>query len=270
MTSTGVRGTDLAARCHGVARYEGVAPALTVLMTSVLPDLLPCGPSGHAVVPDPVAAGARGVWVHGATGVRVSSRETTLSAFEPPGGRVRALATGGTTAGDDGRRAAFALGLVWLRLGLSEALRADCVDHLGRRRTGDSYVLQQQLVKGIVAGVLAEQLEVRAVLTDAGPGDIAAAALDDLQRRITLADREQIRLLGASGFLTGSPGTTVQVSELLADVYPAHPPGTEPTRAEPTYPEPTYADPTYADPTPVLTAPGPTVDARDGKAADVS
>lgn len=223
--------------CHDTARHQGLAPALAALAATALPGLLPCGPGGHAVVAAQTYARAEAVWIGGARHPRDPGRETTLTRTALPGGVVilarvtrpeptgtdRPAAAGGDrlTAPADGlaRPAAFRLGLVWLRLGLSEALRAACVARLAHRRSGDSTLLQQQMVKGTVADVLVEHLEVHAVLTGADPGDLDAGMLDHLHGRITAADREQVRLLGASGYLTDSPGMTAYVSELLAEAH---------------------------------------------------
>jgi hypothetical protein len=246
---TTVTGSDtaLVLRCRGAARQDGLAPALTVIAEEVLPGLLPCGPGGHALVAAPTYRDAEGVWADGATRPRDTGRENLLGTYDLPGGSVvtAAVAAGAVTAGGfpsaataEGLAARlvpstaagghrqdlpdlFALALVWLRLGLSEALRAQCVSHLGRRRSGDTYLLQQQMVKGTVAETVTEQLEIRAVLADARAGDLPRTMLRHLNTRITAADREQVRLLGASGYLTDGPGMTAYVSELLAEVYPA-------------------------------------------------
>ncbi|MFC9386481.1 hypothetical protein [Streptomyces venezuelae] len=212
---------------HGVARREGLAPALAALGSAALPGLLPCGPAGHAVVDARTHAEAGEIWAGGRRRPRDRRRETVLTETPLPGGtvvttRVTRPAPDGDRrpdAADEAAAATYARGLVWLRLGLSEGLRSTCVAHLAHRRTGDTTVLQQQLVKGTVADVLVEHLEVRAVLTGAAPGDLDTGMLGHLHRRITAADREQVRLLGASGYLMDSPGLTAYASELLAEAH---------------------------------------------------
>jgi hypothetical protein len=115
--------------------------------------------------------------------------------------------------------AAWTLGLVWVRLGLSEALRDSCVRYLRGRHSGDSTLLQQQLVKGALADALAEQLEIRAVLTDLGPGGVTPLLVNGLNRQITQTDRALLRLLGATSMVVGGPGEVAYVSELVADAY---------------------------------------------------
>ncbi|MEU4377335.1 hypothetical protein [Pseudonocardia alni] len=140
------------------------------------------------------------------------------STFDLPGGRVVAGRLHGAPEDPD-ERGGWPDGLVWLRLGLSEALRATCVAHLGSRRTGDAYILHQQLVRGVLADAAATQLEVRAVLEGISDGTPDPAGLGLLNVQITTADREQVRLLGASGYLASGPGTVAYASELLAEVH---------------------------------------------------
>jgi alkylation response protein AidB-like acyl-CoA dehydrogenase len=157
------------------------------------------------------------IWLDGVPGER--ARGTELGGFDLPGGRVVVLRLfpGTVGAADEDERAAWALGLVWLRLGLSEALRETCLRRLRTRRTGDSLLVRQQLVKGALADAVVDHLEIRALLT--GAGELTYAALAELHTRITMTDRAQLRLLGASGYLLGSPGEVAHVSELVADAY---------------------------------------------------
>ena len=59
------------------------------------------------------------------------------------------------------------------------------------------------------------------MLAPRSPADASQAAIGWLHRRLTLADRDLIRLLGGSGFAS-EPGRCAMVSELLADVYLGH------------------------------------------------
>ncbi|MEV1115638.1 hypothetical protein AB0I91_11260 [Actinosynnema sp. NPDC049800] len=249
--TTSVRwGAAVLSRCHLVAREEGLAPALTVLGSLVAPGSLPCGPGGHAVVSQEVAASADRVWADGVLVDRVGLDESTVDTIDLPGGAVVLLRMAGTRSGEDGpkmygngvldprlraadpetdpgtsdpgtsdQRAAWALGLVWLRLGLSEALRETCMRYLNGRRTGNTTLLQQQMVKSTVADGLIEHLEVRAVLTGVDAGELPGVILAHLHARITAADRWLVNLLGASGYLVGGPGQVAHLSELLAEAY---------------------------------------------------
>ena len=255
MTTSVRLGAAALSRCHLAAREEGLAPALTVLGSLVAPGLLPCGPGGHAVVSQEVAASADRVWADGVVVDRSGLDESTVDTIDLPGGAVVLLRVRGTRSGEGGpkmygnsvlaprlraadpetdhgtsdfgtsdpgasdQRAAWALGLVWLRLGLSEALRETCMRYLNGRRTGNTTLLQQQMVKSTVADGLIEHLEVRAVLTGVDAGELPGVILAHLHARITAADRWLVNLLGASGYLVGGPGQVAHLSELLAEAY---------------------------------------------------
>ncbi|MEU9359834.1 hypothetical protein AB0D35_17230 [Streptomyces sp. NPDC048301] len=191
---------------HRAARDDGLAPALTTLLESVGGDRLPRGPRGHGLYP---------------AGTALPAGAVRLATAELPGGTV-VMARHREAGADQGEAAAFGLGLVWLRLGLSERLREDVVAYLQDRTLGDGNpLLQQQLLKSAVAEALLEHLEVRAVVEDAAPGALPREVLGDLQERLTVADRAQVRLLGASGYLSTGPGQVAYVSELLAEACPA-------------------------------------------------
>lgn len=222
MTTVVRPGSDEWARCHRAAREEGLAAALTVLRSAVLPGLLPCGPGGHAVVPQEIAAGSAKVWLDGVTVDRNLGGEFTVSTVDLPSGTVvllRHQVIEGAAVGGSAEREAWALGLVWLRLGLSEELRETAMRYLNRRRTGSSTLLQQQMVKSTIADGLIEHLEVRAVLTGVEPGDLPEPTLAHLHAQVTEADRALVKLLGASGYLIGGPGQVAHLSELLAEAY---------------------------------------------------
>lgn len=190
-------------RIHRTARDEGLAPALTVLRRTVLDGRLPFGPRGHGVL----------------AAAELPADVEELAATELPGGRVVMVRHGRGPAAAD---LALDLGLVWLRLGLSERLREDVVGYLQGRTVGaGNPLLQQQLVKAAVAEALLDHLEVRAVLDGARPGTLSGPQLRDLQDQLTGADRAQVRLLGASGYLSTGPGQVAYVSELLAEAYRA-------------------------------------------------
>ncbi|MEV4318234.1 DUF2786 domain-containing protein [Actinocrispum sp. NPDC049592] len=216
-------GTTIWSRCHRAARDEGLAAAIDVLCSELLPGLVPCGPAGHSVLPAGVALGGR-VWLDGVTFGAAAGRMRLLAAFDLPGGPLEAVRWTGPAADpaagpNDYVRAEWVLGLVWLRLGWSEGLRGHCLRYLRGRRTGDSTLLQQQLVKGSLADVTAEQLEIRAMLLGCEADRLTPQFADELHDRITVADRAQLRLLGASSMLLGGPGEEAYVSELIADAW---------------------------------------------------
>src|SRR6185295_9686011 len=171
---------DVLAACHLAARDSGLAAGLAVLCSTMSP-----------------AAGSTGLAVLPAGFVSMAG----LAAFDLPGGRVEIVRWNGVPADPS-----WSLGVLWIRLGLSEALRDSCVRYLRDRRTGDSTLLQQQLVKGTLADALAEQLEIRAVLTGLAPRDVTPTLVNGLNRQVTHADRTLLRLLGATSMLLGGPG----------------------------------------------------------------
>ncbi|MEU3859153.1 hypothetical protein AB0F03_17545 [Streptomyces sp. NPDC028722] len=122
--------------------------------------------------------------------------------------------------------------VAWLRLGMSERLRDACLAHLASRHTDGAPLLMQQMVKGTLAEVLLEHVEIEGVLDDLTAGRTGPLGplrpTDDrhlaaLQEQITRADRTLLRLLGAHGFTADGPGAGAHASELLADAY--GPPG---------------------------------------------
>ncbi|MEO3872004.1 hypothetical protein ABGB18_24585 [Nonomuraea sp. B12E4] len=215
------------------AREHGLGPALTLLTTGVAGEALPCGPGGHAIVPAPVARGARLVWLGGVPADRDRAGEVVIGELEvegehltilrhPPVRDAPARITAPVALPVITPVTAWAHGLAWLRLGLSERLLGACTGYLRRRKAGDTTLLLQQLVKGELAEVVIEHLEIEAALADR---DAGAPALSRLHTQITRADRALLRLLGASGFTREGSGWPAHVSELLADVYAgsAHP-----------------------------------------------
>ncbi|MGW6831914.1 hypothetical protein ACWGCI_00565 [Streptomyces sp. NPDC054949] len=211
-------------RYHRIARDEGLGPALTELSGVLLPGRLPLGPHGHGVVSRETLLKAESAWYAGREGPLRPGGPEVLRTERLPGGEVvmvRQEVPADAEHGPGGHGPGWHMGLLWIRLGLSEALRERVVDHLTGRTTGDVPLIRQQLVKSAVADALVDQLEVRAVLMDAAPGELSPATLQDMQRQLTAADRAQVKLLGAAGYLADGPGQTAYVSELVAETYAA-------------------------------------------------
>ncbi|MGV9884737.1 hypothetical protein [Streptomyces sp. NPDC003006] len=234
--STEVREHGHEARVN--ARADGLVPALTLLTRALSPGAPPRGPRGHAVLPkellDEFAAMERSEDGGTSTGT-ASESDGPL-----PGLAVLRPGAGGHEP-PPGAGPAFLdwnAGLAWLRLGMSERLRDACIAYLAARQVEGASLLMQQMVKGSVADVLIEHLEIEGVLDDltdgAGPGGaplgprqpVDERTLTRLQAQITRADRALLRLLGAHGFTAGGPGMDAHASELLADVYCGPRPGT--------------------------------------------
>ncbi|NNN31055.1 hypothetical protein HLK59_11865 [Streptomyces sp. S3(2020)] len=205
MTGRRTVATDEWIRYRRTARHDGLVPALALLCETVCDGAPPRGPGGHVVAPAGVAGADAGdvlatMTVEG--GVVVASR----CRAEPPSGSRTPWA-------------AWALGVTCLRFGLSERLLDAVLAHLGGRTVGDAKLLHQQMVKGGVAEVVIEQLEIGTMLADATPGDLDDGVLAGLNTQITETDRMLLRLLGAMSFLADGPGQVARVSELITDVY---------------------------------------------------
>ncbi|MFI5649179.1 hypothetical protein [Kitasatospora sp. NPDC051705] len=202
------------------ARNDGLVPALTLLSRALSPGVAPRGPRGHAVVPRELLGDLP----------EFDEEEDGDGGADPvPGLAVLGpAATAPAPAGPDSHD--WGTGLAWLRLGASERLREACTAYLAARQVEGTSLLLQQLVKGALADVLIDHLEIEGVLDDLAEGvapdsplapvlPLDAAALARLQAQITQADRALLRLLGAHGFTADGPGRTAYASELLADVY---------------------------------------------------
>lgn len=231
--------------CHRLARDEGLAAGLTELSRTLGPGVLPCGPGGHALVPADLARTARRVWYDGVLSDRAAGRDTALTpALVSDEGLVALRHSQGWLVASRGAKdpllatlasarprsslalaavapAQWRIGLAWLRLGLSERLAGSCLSYLGGREVDGGTLLGQQLVQAGLADALIAHAEVRAMLAPRSPASASKAAIGWLHGRLTLADRDLIRLLGGSGFVS-EPGRCAMVSELLADVYLGH------------------------------------------------
>ncbi|MER6447368.1 hypothetical protein [Streptomyces venezuelae] len=182
-----------------VARGEGLAPALRLLLGGRGAGQAPRGRTGFALLPEDWAADRVVLRRYGLPGGPV------VVVHEPPAAPADA---GGAVDGTD---------LLRLRLGVAEGLRDACVAHLADRPSGDSTVLMQQMVKGQLAEALAHQLELSALLDSGVP--VRGPLLRSVHGQITRNGRALLRLLGARGYLADGPGAVAEASELLADVH---------------------------------------------------
>jgi hypothetical protein len=192
------------------ARREGLAAALD----RMAPATLLCGSGGRGVATAAAVERAGGVVI----GDRVYARADVAVTCRPLVGgplvAVRAVALP-SVPGEPvpaGRRAAIARALGYVRLGLALGLRDAAQEYLAGRTAGEVPLLQQQMVKGSLADATLDLLLARAQL-DEGEPSVAASAR--IHGRITDAARTLLRLLGASGFVAGGPGSLAHHSELL-------------------------------------------------------
>ncbi|MGW2035090.1 hypothetical protein [Streptomyces sp. NPDC001811] len=219
------------------ARTDGLVPALTLLVRALSPKVPPRGPRGHAVLPrelleefaaEEAAAREESPQAPGSTGTKgVEDAEPLpgLAVLRPVPGEPAEAAP-----------PAWGWALAWLRLGMSERLRDACLAHLAARQSEGTSLLMQQMVKGTLADVLLEHLEIEGVLDDLATGRTGPLGplrpadgerhLAGLQEQITRVDRALLRLLGAHGYTAEGPGAAAHASELLADAYGTAGPGT--------------------------------------------
>ncbi|MFE2627376.1 hypothetical protein ACFXDP_05480, partial [Streptomyces sp. NPDC059374] len=182
------------------------------------PTAPPRGPRGHAVLPKELLDEFAAMEAEDARrDERRDDEPLPGLAVLRPADPVEAAAPDGTDA------RVWGTGLAWLRLGMSERLREACVAYLAARQVEGTSLLMQQMVKGTLADVLIEHLEIEGVLEELADGPGGDGTLDRLQRQITRADRTLLRLLGAHGFTQDGPGPAAHASELLADVYRGEP-----------------------------------------------
>jgi len=203
---------------RGSARTDGLVPALALLTRALSPKAPPRGPRGHAVLPKELLD------EFAAMEAEDARRDERRDDGPLPGLAVLRPADHTDATASDGADAhVWGTGLAWLRLGMSERLREACVAYLAARQVEGTSLLMQQMVKGTLADVLIEHLEIEGVLEELTDGSGGDGTLDRLQRQITRADRTLLRLLGAHGFTQEGPGPAVHASELLADVYRGEP-----------------------------------------------
>ncbi|MFD5597812.1 acyl-CoA dehydrogenase family protein [Streptomyces griseorubiginosus] len=215
---------DLAGRIRAAAREHGATHALTLLHAATLSGVLPAGPGGHVLVPESVAAaGSHYDTPQGPRPRRPGGGEELLARLpQPDGEALVALRVPGAGPGPEGG-AAFADGLVALRLGLAERALREAADRLKNRTVQGTVMLHLPLVRALVADAACGLAEARALLSapadQQGPTELRRA-----HRALDESGRTCLHLLGAAGFLTGGTGDLVRVSELLADTYAPPPP----------------------------------------------
>ena len=217
----------LAQEIRSAAREHGAGHALTLLHAATLPGVLPAGPGGHVLVPETVeAAGLRYDTSEGPRPRRPGTGEELLARPPLPGGEALvALRIPGAGPGPDGG-AAWAEGLVGLRLGLAERALREATDHLRGRSVQGTVMLHLPLVRALIADAACGLAEARALLSAPG-GRPGPAELRRAHQALDESGRVCLHVLGAAGFVTGGTGDLVRASELLADTYAPPPPGTE-------------------------------------------
>lgn len=197
---------------RGAARSSGLLAGLAVLL----------GVTG-AEAPEEVLAGTRALRGPGGYGVVLSRGPAagTSEAVLIIGNDVRVVRCAGLEPDPAVLRPEFDDVLLALRLGFGEHLRDHATERLRTRPSGDGVLLSSPLVRSQLAEIAGRQAEAAGRLGGAGRTDTAArrpgnrAAVHRLHTLLTTIDRSTLRLLGASGYVAGSPGADAHLSELL-------------------------------------------------------
>jgi hypothetical protein len=193
---TGRRYADLG-RDHGLA--AGLAAVLDGL------DPAASAPNRLAVLP---AAASLPAGAHVLPNALAARDGLAVVRFEAAG------APAGTGRGLTGRRAAA---LAAVRLGVLSRLLDQAVTRLAGRHFGGVPLIEQQLVAGTVADVVAGIELWTALHLDDAPADVTAAQ----HERLTDADWAVTRLFGAEGYIADHPVRSLYMSTLVADVWVA-------------------------------------------------
>ncbi|GAA3437673.1 acyl-CoA dehydrogenase family protein [Kutzneria kofuensis] len=111
---------------------------------------------------------------------------------------------------------AIAARLAGVRLGLTRRLAGRVVEHLSGRTVGGEPTIGKQLVQGALADAHVAAEAARRTLAVA---DDCPDAVRDVHNRLTAADWELAKLLGASGFVDGGAMFGVHLSRLTANCW---------------------------------------------------
>ncbi len=117
---------------------------------------------------------------------------------------------------DHEARAALAVRLGAVRLGVTRRLLAHAITHLSGRISGGEPTIAKQLLLGQIADVETTIEVARHTLRVAAH---VPAAVAEVHERLTAIDWETAKLLGASGYVGASPARTAYVSRLVANCW---------------------------------------------------
>ena len=123
---------------------------------------------------------------------------------------------GVSAAADHEARAALAVRLGAVRLGVTRRLLAHAITHLSGRISGGEPTIAKQLLLGQIADVETTIEVARHTLRVAAH---VPAAVAEVHERLTAIDWETAKLLGASGYVGASPARTAYVSRLVANCW---------------------------------------------------
>lgn len=191
-------------------------------------------PAGAVLIPHGVAAGEGIAFVR--AGRREGVRVGGLAGAADLAGVAGAEAAGGLTVPSENRttptdadsdthatsdahapaHAAVALRLGAVRIGVTRWLMEQAAAHLADRVVGGEPTLSKQLVQAALADALVTtEAARRCLLVSAARPAVVA----DVHDRLTAADWELAKLLGASGYVGRNPATRAYVSRLTANCW---------------------------------------------------
>jgi Acyl-CoA dehydrogenase, C-terminal domain len=190
-------GRDTVGEYERAAHAEGLAAGLAAVLTGVAP----------AAAPGPVAALPADRVPPGAAVIRHRLADAEGVAF---------VRRAGATPLPADRLTALGARLGEVRLGVTRRLVEQAVEHVSGRISGGEPTIRKQLVAGVLADLLTAVEAVRRCLRVAGD---VPAAVADVHDRLTAMDWEAAKLLGAGGYLAGSPARGAHVSRLTANCW---------------------------------------------------
>ncbi|MYY08078.1 acyl-CoA dehydrogenase [Streptomyces sp. SID4919] len=188
---------DAIAECEEAAYEDGLAAGLAVALA---------GTDGPAP-PGRVAALPTAALAPGAPVIRHRMADLEGIAF---------VRRDGTWPAPAPELTAFGARLGAARIGVTRRLTDLAVHHLSGRTSGGEPMIRKQLVAGVLADLVTAAEALRRCLEVAGHLPVAVT---DVHDRLTVHDREAAKLLGASGFLAGSPARAAHVSRLTANCW---------------------------------------------------
>lgn len=198
---------------------------LTRLHARVSPGVLPAGPGGHVLLPEHLVVSCDRFTTATGPRRRGGPAEEVVGHLRTDAGqdRLLALRVAGAGPAPGAAGAAWATGLVGVRLAAAEAALHRTTDHLQHRSVQGTTTLGLPMVRALVADAAAAIAEARAladtVAALAPAGAVRAGLLHRAHRALDESGRTTLHLMGALGFLTDGPGAVLRASELLGDAY---------------------------------------------------
>ncbi|MFG2011507.1 acyl-CoA dehydrogenase family protein [Micromonospora sp. NPDC048868] len=193
---------DMIDECEQTAYSAGLAAGLAVALAAA-PGITP--PGRVAAVPTAALPAGWATTPASTVGHRMAGQEgiSFATTDDHPG-----LA--------DGQLTQFCAHLGAVRLGVTRRLLEWAVEYLSGRTVGGEPTIRKQLVLGVLADV---QTAVEAARRSLRVSGTVPAAVLDVHDRVTTLDWEAAKLLGASGYVAGTPTRGAYVAQLTANCW---------------------------------------------------